>query len=99
MVWLPPAYKGSGGKQDVGYGAYDLYDLGEFDQKGNIETKYGTKDEYLKAIEILYQQHLFVFADIVLNQRLGGDETEQVKADMVVRENRNQEIKEDMIEA
>ena len=45
-VWLPPAYKAASGKQDAGYGVYDLYDLGEFDQKGSIETKYGTKDEY-----------------------------------------------------
>ena len=26
-VWLPPAYKGAQGKEDVGYGVYDLYDL------------------------------------------------------------------------
>ena len=35
-VWLPPAFKGIGGKDDVGYGVYDLYDLGEFNQKGTI---------------------------------------------------------------
>lgn len=51
-VWLPPAYKGAGGKYDAGYAVYDLYDLGEFNQKGSIETKYGTKDEYLQAIRI-----------------------------------------------
>ena len=28
-VWLPPAYKGSAGINDVGYGVYDTYDLGE----------------------------------------------------------------------
>ena len=44
-LWLPPAYKGMAGKDDVGYGVYDLYDLGEFDQKGSIKTKYGSKDE------------------------------------------------------
>ncbi len=27
-VWLPPAYKGASGAQDVGYAVYDLYDLG-----------------------------------------------------------------------
>jgi alpha-amylase len=32
-LWLPPAYKGQGGGYDVGYGVYDLFDLGEFDQK------------------------------------------------------------------
>ena len=40
-VWIPPAIKGTS-DLDVGYGAYDLYDLGEFDQKGTIPTKYGT---------------------------------------------------------
>ena len=46
-LWMPPAYKGIGGGYDVGYGAYDLYDLGEFYQKGTVETKYGSKEEYL----------------------------------------------------
>lgn len=34
MVWLPPAYKGASGGYSVGYDTYDLFDLGEFDQKG-----------------------------------------------------------------
>lgn len=25
-VWLPPAYKGTAGGYDVGYGVYDMYD-------------------------------------------------------------------------
>ena len=79
-IWLPPAYKGTGGKEDVGYGVYDLYDLGEFDQKGSIRTKYGTKDEYLNAINILHQNNLKVLADIVFNQKMGADETEKVIA-------------------
>jgi len=33
-VWLPPAYKSSAGSNGVGYDVYDLFDLGEFDQKG-----------------------------------------------------------------
>ena len=28
-VWMPPAFKGIGGMNDVGYGVYDIYDLGE----------------------------------------------------------------------
>ena len=31
-VWMPPAFKATN-KDDVGYGVYDLFDLGEFDQK------------------------------------------------------------------
>ena len=30
---LPPAYKANGGGFSVGYDPYDLFDLGEFDQK------------------------------------------------------------------
>ena len=54
-LWLPPAYKGFGGKDEVGYAVYDVYDLGEFDQKGTIKTKYGSKDEYLNCIMTLKQ--------------------------------------------
>ena len=69
-VWMPPAFKGIGGIHDVGYGVYDIYDLGEFDQKGTIRTKYGTKDEYLDAIEALHQYGLQVYGDIVLNHKM-----------------------------
>ena len=75
-IWLPPAYKGQSGTTDVGYGVYDLYDLGEFNQKGSIPTKYGTKDEYLNAIRNLKDNNIKVLADIVLNHKLGADELE-----------------------
>ena len=38
-LWLPPAGKGTG-RYDVGYGVYDPWDLGEFDQKGTVRTKW-----------------------------------------------------------
>ena len=78
-VWLPPAYKGTS-QEDVGYGVYDLYDLGEFDQKGTVRTKYGTREEYLAAIRAFHEAGIRVFADIVLNHRMGGDELETVRA-------------------
>ena len=90
-VWLPPAYKAASGKQDAGYGVYDLYDLGEFDQKGRIEKKYGTKDEYLKAIYELHKNNIKVYADIVLNHKMGADELEDVFAREAERDNRNVE--------
>ena len=73
QVWLPPAYKGIS-QDDVGYSVYDMYDLGEFDQKGTIRTKYGTKKEYLDAIRAFHAAGIRVFGDIVLNHRMGGDE-------------------------
>lgn len=79
-VWLPPAYKGYMGVEDVGYGVYDLYDLGEFNAKDTVPTKYGTKDEYLAAIDALHENGLRVLADVVLNHRMGADHTEFVLA-------------------
>lgn len=79
-VWLPPAYKGFSGADDVGYGVYDLYDLGEFHQKGSIRTKYGTRNEYIDAIRSLKSRSISVYADAVLNHRIGGDATEFTQA-------------------
>ena len=70
-LWMPPMTKGSS-DMDVGYGAYDLWDLGEFDQKGTIRTKYGTKEELLKAIKDLHQVGIKCYADVVLNHKGGG---------------------------
>lgn len=93
-MWLPPAYKGAGGSSDVGYGAYDLYDLGEFDQKGTIPTKYGTKDEYINSIRMLKENNIKVLADIVLNHKMGADETEEVLAVQDDKEDRNVSLTE-----
>ena len=90
-IWLPPAYKATGGVHDVGYGVYDLYDLGEFDQKGGVPTKYGTKDEYLAAIRALQEAGLSVLADIVLNHKMGADYSETVDAETCAAWNRTQE--------
>ncbi|MGX7196185.1 alpha-amylase [Enterococcus olivae] len=99
-VWLPPAYKGSSGVEDVGYGVYDHYDLGEFDQKETIPTKYGTKDEYLQAIQALQEEKLEVYADIVFNHLMGADETEIVPAVQYSSDDRTEAVSdEEEIEA
>jgi len=89
-VWLPPAYKSNNSPYDVGYAVYDLFDLGEFDQKGAIATKYGTKDEYIKAIDALHDNGITAIADIVFNHKAGGDELERVKVRTVSPDNRNE---------
>ena len=89
-VWLPPAYKGAAGVEDMGYSVYDLYDLGEFNQKGTVATKYGTKKEYIDAIDALHSKGINVYADIVLNHKVGADEVEQVTAQEFNSQSRNQ---------
>ncbi|MEM6500296.1 MAG: alpha-amylase [Cyanobacteria bacterium P01_C01_bin.89] len=91
-LWLPPPYKGTGGGYDVGYGVYDMFDLGEFDQKGTIPTKYGTKDEYLAAVQAAKANGIRVYADVVFNHKLGADAPEEARAKPLNPSDRNQPI-------
>jgi alpha-amylase len=72
-IWLPPPYKGAGGNQDDGYGGYDHYDLGEFNQKGSVATHYGTLADLLNCVAAFKQQNIQVYADIVMNHMMGAD--------------------------
>jgi alpha-amylase len=78
-VWLPPAYKGASGGFSVGYDTYDLFDLGEFDQKGTVATKYGDRSGLERACKALKGQGLRVIHDVVLNHKMGADEKESVR--------------------
>lgn len=89
-VWLPPAYKGEAGGFSVGYDSYDLFDLGEFDQKGTRATKYGDKQQLLTAIAALKAQGVGVLLDVVLNHKMGADEAEQVQVNRVNPDDREQ---------
>ena len=88
-IWLPPAGKGAGGKNDVGYGVYDPYDLGEFDQKKTVATKYGTAEEFRHCIGALRRAGLMVLSDMVLNHRIGADTVETVAVRRADPANRN----------
>ncbi|KAK1868792.1 hypothetical protein I4F81_011275 [Pyropia yezoensis] len=79
-LWLPPAVKGFCGDRDTGYGVYDLYDLGEFSQRGSVRTKYGTRAELLAAVAAAHAAGVRVVADTVLGHRLGADAPQRVTA-------------------
>ncbi|MFD2173218.1 alpha-amylase [Rhodobacter lacus] len=87
-VWLPPAYKGASGGYSVGYDTYDLFDLGEFDQKGSVPTRYGDRAAFGAACAALRAQGLRVILDVVFNHKMGADETERVTVQRVDPENR-----------
>lgn len=92
-IWLPPFCKATG-TNDIGYGIYDLYDLGEFDQKGSVRTKYGTKEELLALIEEIHKHDMLAYADIVMNHKAGADRTEKFMAVKVDPDDRSKEISE-----
>jgi alpha-amylase len=95
-AWLPPAYKGTRGDSSEGYDVYDIYDLGEFDQKGSVRTKYGTKEEYIKAVNDARTAGLKVYVDVVLNHMGGAEQTEKIKVKKVDPANRLEFTGEEM---
>lgn len=90
-VWIPPACKALV-QSDVGYGVYDLYDVGEFDQKGSVRTKYGTKEELISCINKLHECQISVYLDAVMNHKAGADYTEKVMAKEVDPNDRGKEV-------
>jgi alpha-amylase len=83
-MWIPPACKGQN-DQDMGYGIYgmslrftefkvDLWDLGEFNQKGTIRTKWGTSDELTALSKVATDQGMSLYFDAVLNHKASADE-------------------------
>ncbi|WP_414053053.1 alpha-amylase [Macrococcus animalis] len=92
-IWLPPVTKADH-VMNTGYSVYDLYDLGEFDQKGQVRTKYGTKEQLIAAINSLHDHDIKVYADVVLNHKAGADEAETVKVVEVDPNNRSHQISE-----
>jgi alpha-amylase len=95
-AWLPPAYKGTRGPESEGYDVYDIFDLGEFDQKGSVRTKYGTKEQYLTAVETARAAGLQVYVDVVLNHMGGAEDMETVRVRKVDPTNRTKFISGEM---
>lgn len=90
-VWIPPVTKGQSA-EDTGYGIYDLYDLGEFDQKGTVRTKYGTKEELIEAIQTCKANDIAVYVDLVMNHKAGADATERFQVIQVDEMDRTKDI-------
>lgn len=75
-LWLPPGCKAMS-PSGSGYDVYDLYDLGEFDQKGSIATKWGTKAELQSLASRASELGIGLLWDAVLNHRAGADAAER----------------------
>lgn len=75
-IWLPPGCKANY-LQSNGYDCYDLWDLGEFDQKGTRSTKWGTREELNDLLAKAKDLGLSMIWDAVLNHKTAGDATEE----------------------
>jgi alpha-amylase len=52
----------------------DLWDLGEFNQKGTTRTKWGTSDELTALSKVATDQGMDLYFDAVLNHKASADE-------------------------
>ncbi|KAK2460347.1 hypothetical protein APHAL10511_007736 [Amanita phalloides] len=99
QVWIPPPNKAAV-PNGRGYDAYDLWDLGEFNQRRSVPTRWGTRQELLNACEAARQKGIDIIIDAVLNHKLGADRKELIPAIPVDLQNRLKEIgPERLIEA
>lgn len=71
-IWIPPASKGQSGGYSMGYDPADYFDLGEYDQLGTVETRFGSREELDALIAEAHANDIEVIADIVLNHNSGG---------------------------
>lgn len=72
-LWIPAPSKGNFGIYDMGYGVFDHYDLGNYNQKGTIETRFGSRAELESMISTMHNKGIEVYADIILNHIYTGD--------------------------
>jgi alpha-amylase len=77
-LWLPPACKAANlfGYPSMGYDPYDYFDLGEYNQRGQVKTWFGSKDELAALVGSAHAHGLQVYADIVINHNNGADSSE-----------------------
>ncbi len=82
-IWIPSPAKGNWGIYDMGYGIYDHYDLGDYNQKGSVETRFGSRQELQSMISAMHdtsngKPKVEVYADIILNHMYSSDEDAEV---------------------
>jgi alpha-amylase len=75
--WFPPPTKGASGGYSMGYDLYDHYDLGNYYQKGTVETRFGSLSE-LQAAAAACEN---VLLDLVANHMAGAEAQCQDPAD------------------
>ncbi|EMC92249.1 glycoside hydrolase family 13 protein [Baudoinia panamericana UAMH 10762] len=90
-LWLPPGCKANNA-QGNGYDCYDLWDLGEFDQKWTRSVKWGSREELSDLKREAKRLGVSVIWDAVLNHKTAGDATEECWAVEVDKEDRRIEL-------
>jgi alpha-amylase len=78
-IWLPPGCKANN-PQGNGYDCYDLWDLGEFDQKWARSTRWGSREELRDVMGKAKELGVETLWDAVLNHKTAGDAVDEAWA-------------------
>ncbi|MGJ8696074.1 MAG: hypothetical protein ACSHYF_07135 [Verrucomicrobiaceae bacterium] len=70
-LWLPPPFKAGAGAYSVGFDTFDRFDLGDIDQSGSLPTKYGSKADLLRLMEMAHRFGIRVYFDNVMAHNAG----------------------------
>ncbi|KAF2266433.1 glucan 1,4-alpha-maltohexaosidase precursor [Lojkania enalia] len=92
-IWLPPGCKAAA-PEGNGYDIYDLYDLGEFEQKGTRSTKWGSIEDLRELCRVSKEHGIGLYWDAVLNHKAGADKTERCRVVEVDENDRTKEVSE-----
>ncbi|KAF2093973.1 thermostable alpha-amylase [Rhizodiscina lignyota] len=92
-LWLPPGCKAAS-PEGNGYDIYDLYDLGEFEQKGARATKWGSLEDLFTLKDKADECGVALYWDAVLNHKAGADNTERCRIVEVDSDDRTKEVSE-----
>lgn len=76
-IWTPPPSKGNVGIFDMGYGLFDHFDLGNYNQKETVETRFGSRQELINMISAMHNNGIEVYTDIVLNHFFTNDSQQE----------------------
>ncbi len=71
-MYFPPPSKGQGGGYSMGYDVADYKDVGNYNQHGSTNTRFGSKANLTSATSAYRGKSIVTMADIVLNHRSGG---------------------------
>jgi alpha-amylase len=66
-IWTPPPSKGLTGIEDVGYSISSHFDLGNYSQRGTVETRYGSRAELENMVREMHERGIEVYADTILH--------------------------------
>lgn len=72
MIWMPPPQKSNSGRQSSGYDPFDYYDLGTYNEKGSVSTRYGSETDLKTCIDVLRSRGIRPIVDLVLNHNQNG---------------------------